>query len=170
MLLAFLIESLLGDQWTSSIIAATVLVLMMAAAFRSFYVGWISLAPNLLPIVLVLGTMGWLGLPVNIATAMIASVSMGLTIDSTIHFLAGLRFQESRGLPFREALREAMRSVGSALVFANLALILGFLALCVSNFIPLVYFGALVGIAMFGGLVGNLVLLPALLQLTRRAA
>jgi predicted RND superfamily exporter protein len=60
--------------------------------------------------------------------------------------------------------------VGSALVFANLALILGFLALCVSNFIPLVYFGALVGVAMFGGLVGNLVLLPALLQLTRRAA
>ncbi len=169
-LLTFLIESLLGDQWTSSIVAAAVLVLMMAAAFRSFYVGWISLIPNLLPIVLVLGAMGWLGLPVNIATAMIASVSMGLTIDSTIHFLAGLRFQESRGLPFREALQEAMRSVGSALVFANLALILGFLALCVSNFIPLVYFGALVGVAMFGGLVGNLVLLPALLQLTRRAA
>jgi uncharacterized protein len=167
-LLTFLIESLLGDQWTSSIISTVVLVLMMAVAFRSLYLGWISLAPNLLPIVFVLGTMGWLGLPVNIATAMIASVSMGLTIDSTIHFLAGLRFHESRGLSFPDALRASILSVGSALIFANLALILGFLALCVSNFIPLVYFGALVGVAMFGGLVGNLMLLPALLQLTRR--
>lgn len=169
-LLTFLIESLLGDQWTSSMLSAGVLVLMMAVAFRSLYLGGISLAPNLLPIVLVLGTMGWLGLPVNIATAMIASVSMGLTIDSTIHFLAGLRFHESRGLTFPEALQASILSVGSALIFANLALILGFLALCVSNFIPLVYFGALVGVAMFGGLVGNLMLLPALLQLTRRSA
>ena len=166
-LLTFLIESLLNDQWVSFILAGICITGMMALAFRSLTIGFISLVPNVLPIILVIGTMGWLNLPINIATAMITTVSMGLTIDSSIHYLSGFQRAQKRGLDFYAALRETHQGVGSALVYANIALVSGFLVLTLSNFIPLVYFGILVSLAMFGGLIGNLVLLPLLLRWTR---
>jgi len=102
-------------------------------------------------------------LPINIATAMIASVSLGLTVDSSIHYISGYRRALRRGCSVEAALCETQSNVGRALVLANLALIAGFSVLTLSHFIPLVYFGILVSVAMFGGLVGNLVLLPLLL-------
>lgn len=167
-LLAYLIESLLLDQWVSFVLAAIGILGLMAIAYRSLWIGLISLVPNIFPIVLVIGTMGWIGLPVNIATAMIASVSMGLTVDSSIHYLSGYQRARRNGLGFFAALRETHKSVGRALVFANLALIAGFLVLTASHFIPLVYFGILVSVAMVGGLIGNLILLPLLLRIGQR--
>lgn len=164
-LLTYLIESLMDDQLTSFLIAAAALAGLMAIAFRSLRLGLLLLIPNLFPIVLVIGTMGWIGLPVNIATAMIASVSMGLTIDSSIHYVFGYRLARGEGKTFHEAIRSTHQGVGLALIFANLALVAGFTVLTLSHFIPLVYFGVLVSVAMLGGLVGNLVLLPLLLRL-----
>jgi predicted RND superfamily exporter protein len=163
-LLAFLIDSLLRDQLVSFALAATGISLMMMVAFRSVWIGLVSLIPNLFPIVLVIGIMGWIGLPINIATAMIASVSMGLTIDSSIHYISGYRRARKRGHDVSQALRETHRGVGRALVFASIALIVGFSVLTLSHFIPLIYFGILVSVAMFGGLMGNLFLLPILLR------
>ncbi len=164
-LLTYLIESLLSDQITSFVLAAVGITAMMSIAFRSFKIGLICLVPNVFPIVIVIGLMGWTGVPINIATAMIASVSMGLTVDSSIHYISGYRRARQRGLDFHAALRETHQGVGKALVFANIALILGFTVLTLSHFIPLVYFGVLVSVAMLGGLIGNLVLLPLLLRL-----
>ena len=163
-LLTFLIESLLSDQLVSFGLAATGIGVMMTLAFRSLRIGLISLVPNFFPIVLVMGAMGWTGLPINIATAMIASVSMGLTVDSTIHYIAAYRRARSRQLSIMDALRETHQGVGRALVFANLALIVGFTVLSLSHFIPLVYFGLLLSVAMLSGLIGDLVLLPLLLK------
>jgi uncharacterized protein len=163
-LLAFLIDNLLKDQWLSFGLAATAIVLMMTVAYRSLLIGLLSLLPNTFPIVLVIGGIGWLGIPINIATAMIASVSMGLTVDSSIHYISGYRRSRSRGLSVAAALDETQQNVGRALVFANFALIVGFSVLTLSHFIPLVYFGILVSVAMFGGLIGNLVLLPLMLR------
>ncbi|MGE0378404.1 MAG: hypothetical protein AB7Q45_23605, partial [Planctomycetaceae bacterium] len=103
------------------------------------------------------------GVPVNIGTAMIASVSMGLTVDSSIHYLAGYRRSRSAGLDHFAAIHETHQGIGRSLVFANVALVLGFTVLALSNFIPLIYFGVLVSIAMLGGLLGDLVLLPLLM-------
>lgn len=164
-LLTHLIESLLRDQFVSLALAAVGICAMMTLAFHSLRIGLVSLVPNLFPIVLVVGTMGWVGLPINIATAMIASVSMGLTVDSSIHYISGFRRARASGLSVADALQATHASVGRALVFANLALILGFSVLTLSHFIPLVYFGILVSVAMFGGLVGNLMLLPLLLKM-----
>ncbi|MDY0169076.1 MAG: MMPL family transporter [Thermoguttaceae bacterium] len=163
-LLTFLIESLLSDQVQSFVLAAGGIGAMMAVAFRSVRIGLALLVPNVVPIVLVIGTMGWIGLPINIATAMIASVSMGLTIDCSIHYLFGYRRARAAGLSRFDALRATHENVGLALVFANLALIIGFSVLTLSHFIPLIHFGVLVSVAMFGGLAGNLVLLPLLLR------
>jgi hypothetical protein len=163
-LLAHLIESLLRDQLVSFAIAAAGIVAMMTVAFRSLRIGIASLVPNLFPIVLVIGGMGWIGLPVNIGTAMIASVSMGLTVDSSIHYLAGYRRARNDGRSTSEALRTTNQSVGLALVFANVALVVGFTVLTLSHFVPLIYFGILVSLAMLGGLSGNLILLPLMLR------
>ena len=163
-LLANLIQSLLADQLVSFTIAAIGIGGMMTVAFRSLRIGFIALFPNVFPIVIVIGGMGWLGLPINIATAMIASVSMGLTVDSSIHYIAGYTRARAGGLSVDRAIQETHGGVGRALVFANIALIAGFSVLTYSHFIPLVYFGVLVSVAMLGGLAGNLLLLPLLLR------
>ncbi len=167
-LLTFLIESLLRDQLVSFVIAAVGIGLMLSLAFRSARLGIAALVPNLFPIVLVIGFMGWIGLPINIATAMIASVSMGLTVDSSVHYLAQYQRLRREGESVAAALEKTQTSVGRALVFANVALVAGFSVLTLSHFIPLVYFGILVSVAMLGGLTGNLFLLPLLLTYVDR--
>jgi len=163
-ILTHVIDSLMFDQWLSFLLAGVGILLLTTIAFRSAWIGLISLVPNVFPILLVMGVMGWLGLPINMATAMIASVSMGLTVDSGIHYLSAFQAGRRAGLSFEEALQNAQRGVGRALLIANLALVSGFLVLSVSHFIPLVYFGVLVSVAMLGGLVGNLVLLPLMMR------
>lgn len=163
-LLANLISSLLNDQLKSFVVAGFGIALTIALAFRRLGLGIWMLVPNVLPILLVIGGMGWLGVPVNIGSAMIASVSMGLTIDSSIHYITAYRRLRSEGRSHQDAVEETHGDVGRALVFANVALIAGFTVLAMSHFIPLVYFGVLVSVAMFGGLLGNLLLLPTLLQ------
>jgi hypothetical protein len=163
-LLTFIVESLLGDQWSCFLWGAAGIVAMMTVAYRSVRIGLISLIPNLLPIVLVVGAMGWLDLPINIGTAMISSVSMGLTVDASIFYISSFERMQAQGMSFSEALHATQHEIGRALIYSNFALILGFLVLTMSHFIPLVYFGLLVSVAMLGGLAGNLVLLPLLMR------
>jgi predicted RND superfamily exporter protein len=162
-LLAELISSLLRDQIVSFAITGICIAVLMTLVFRSLWLGLISVLPNVLPILLVIGLMGWLDIPINIGTAMIASVSLGLTIDSTIHYLLGYQGRRKAGQTHAAALSATHADVGRALTFANVALVIGFTVLSLSQFIPLVYFGLLVSITMLGGLLGNLVLLPALM-------
>ncbi|REJ86800.1 MAG: RND family transporter [Planctomycetota bacterium] len=163
-MIAKLIKSLLADQVKSFTLAAIGIAVCMTIAFRNLWIGIASLLPNVFPILLVIGGMGWLGVPVNIGTAMIACVSMGLTVDSSIHYLSGYRRARQSGLDHVAAVRETHAGVGRAVVFANVALIIGFSVLTLSNFVPLIYFGVLVSLAMLGGMLGNLVLLPVLLR------
>jgi hypothetical protein len=164
--MARIIDSLLADQFRSFLCASIGTVLATAAAFRSLRIGLISLVPNVFPIAVVTGLLGLLHVPVNIGTAMIASVSMGFTCS--IHYIAV--FQAA--LPhvgLSAALQKAQAGVGKAVVLAHIALVAGFLVLTASEFIPLVYFGALLSLSMVGGLVSDLVMLPLLLRWTTPA-
>ena len=164
-LLTEIIQSLLQDQLRSFLCATAGIFVCMAVAFRSLRIGLISLFPNIFPVALMLGALGWMNVPVNIGTAMIAGVSMGLTVDSTIHYI--FAFERARThCDVSQALREAHAGAGRAVVFAHLALIAGFAILTASRFIPLVYFGGLMSLSMFCGLFGDLVLLPLLLRWT----
>jgi len=163
-LLANLISSLLRDQLISFGVSVVLIVICIWIPFRRLSWALIAMFPNVLPTLWLIGGMGWLGLPINIGTAMIASVSLGLTIDSSIHYLAGYQRSIRDGKPPREALRDSSTHIGRALVMANAALVLGFSVLSLSNFLPLVYFGVLVSFAMLSGLIGNLVLLPSLMM------
>lgn len=168
-LLASVVQSILGDQWTTFALAVIAIFLIMSIAFRSIGLGVAAMVPNAAPIVIVLGAMGWLGLEINIATAMMASVSMGLSVDFSIHYLYRFRREYLTDGDFFDALANAHRSVGRAMVVSNLALIAGFLALTLSALIPSVHFGLMVSVTMLGGLIGNLAVLPLLLRLLWQA-
>lgn len=164
-LLTHLIESTVRDQWTSFGAATLGVFVALLLALRNVRESLIALVPNALPIFLVLGSLGWLGLKVNLGAAMIAAVSMGLSVDSSIHYLLAAARLRREGVAYGESLHRVQWDVGRAVVFSTLALVVGFLVLCRSEFMPTVYFGLLVSLAMVGGLLGNLVLLPLLLRL-----
>ena len=156
---------MLADQWFTFLLAATGIFALLAIGFRSWLLAAVALVPNALPIFVVLGLRGWAGLRINMGTAMIAAVSMGLSVDSSIHYIAAFRRRLHDGQAFSAALETAHQTAGRAMVFSTLALVVGFLALTTSGFIPTVSFGALSCLTLVGGLFGNLVVLPVLLSL-----
>ena len=99
----------------------------------------------------------------------LGSGSMGLAIDSSIHYIMSFRRARDEGRRLDEALDAVQQTVGRAMVFSTLALVVGFMVLCTSQFVPTIYFGVLVSLSMLGGLMGNLVVLPLLLSLVTRA-
>lgn len=167
-LLSQLVERMLADQWLTFAIATAGIFLALAIGFRSLVVAGVALVPNIVPIFVVLGVLGWIGTPVNMGTAMIAAVSMGLSIDSSIHYIAAFRRRQREGDAVQEALAGAHQTAGRAMIFSTLALVVGFLALVTSGFIPTVSFGALSAVTLAGGLLGNLVVLPVLLAIVAR--
>jgi predicted RND superfamily exporter protein len=108
--------------------------------------------------------MGWAGERINMGTAMIAAVSMGLSVDSSIHYITAFRRRLGMGST-TAALEVAHQTAGRAMIFSTLALAIGFLARTTSGFMPTVSFGWLSCLTLLGGLVGNLVVLPVLLAL-----
>jgi len=160
-----LVESLLRDQWTTFGVAAAAILVMMIVAFRNVRLAVATLVPNALPVLFLFGAMGWLGVRVNMGAAMIAAVSLGLSVDGSIHYMMSYQRARRAGTPLGEALQSVQATVGRAAVFATLALVIGFATLCYSDFVPTVYFGALVSLSMIGGLLGNLVVLPLLIRL-----
>jgi predicted RND superfamily exporter protein len=167
-LFTHMIESLSRDQWTTFALAAVSILLVMAWAFHSFALSLATLIPNILPIFWLFGAMGWLGIRINMGAAMIAAVSVGLSVDGSIHYVMSYQRLRRLGLSLDEAIQAVQGSVGRAAVLATLALAVGFSTLMVSEFIPTVYFGTLVTLTMIGGLVGNLVVLPLLIRVVER--
>jgi len=164
-LLAQLVERMLSDQWYTFFLATAGIFVLLAVSFRSPLLAAVALVPNALPIFVVLGLLGWTGDRINMGTAMIAAVSMGLSVDSSIHYLAAFRRRLASGHAIPAALEAAHQTAGRAMIFSTLALVVGFLALTTSGFIPTVSFGALSCLTLTGGLFGNLVVLPVLLSL-----
>jgi predicted RND superfamily exporter protein len=170
-LLTHLIDSLIADQWRTFFLATVAIVAMMTVAFRSLTLALVALVPNELPILMVMGFMGWfadLGFKINMGAAMIAAVSIGLSIDSSMHYVMDFQRARRAGKTVSESLKESQESAGMSATLATLALVVGFGVLATSEFVPTVYFGALVSLAMVGGLVGNVVMLPILLALVSR--
>lgn len=164
-LLTNLIQSILRDQWLAFLVSIGGIALCVLFAFGRPLYAAIAMVPNVLPIMTVTGLMGWLGIKINMGAAMIAAVSMGLAVDSSIHYLQGFLRARRDGKAVVDAIAEVQQTVGFAMLLSTLALVAGFSVLATSEFVPTVYFGVLVSLAMLGGLVGNLVILPLLLWL-----
>jgi uncharacterized protein len=160
-------EAVIATQWGTFLFSAVAILVMLTLAFRSALLAVLALVPTLLSVVLVLGLMGWLNVQLDMATALVASVALGLSVDDTFHCL--LQFHRDRKTRrFRRRLFESYRVSGPGVVLSSLAVAVGFAALRASEFEPFVNFGTMVGIATAGSTLGNLVLLPACLALGER--
>jgi uncharacterized protein len=154
----------LGDQWVTFAVASAAIAALVWIGFRDGRYALIALIPNAVPVYMVMGLLGWLGLKINMGAAMIAAVSMGMSVDSSIHYFSAFRRARREGAGVRAALVRCQQSVGLAMIFSTIALIFGFGVLISSEFVPTIYFGALMSLAMLGGMLGNLIVLPLLLS------
>ena len=161
-LLTRLVEHAVSDQWLAFAIATIGIGVALSVALGSMRFALIGLIPVVIPSFLVLGAMGWLGVRMNLGAAMIAAVSMGLGVDSSLHTLHRHRSERSMGGSVKEALQASQGQTGMAVMMSTIALVIGFGSMAFSAFLPTVAFGTLAAWTMLGGLVGNLVLLPAL--------
>ncbi len=159
-------EAIIATQWTTFLWSAGSILVMLTLAFRSVVLALLAILPTLLSVALVLGLMGWLKIQLDMATALVASVALGLSVDDTFHCL--LQFHRQKKARFRQRLFESYRVSGPGVLLSSVAVAVGFAALRVSEFEPFVNFGTMVGIATAGSTLGNLVLLPACLALGQR--
>jgi predicted RND superfamily exporter protein len=125
----------------------------------------LSLLPNLWPVAGMLGVMGWLGVPLDIATVMVASVALGLAVDDTLHTLGHFR-QLAPRQGAREAVAHTLEITAPAYLLTGVILAAGFGVCTLSDFAPVARFGALSATAIVLAVLGDLFLLPALLSLT----
>ena len=145
-------------------LAIGLISLLMAYLFRSFRMIVISLIPNLLPLVITAGVMGFLGVPIKPSTILVFSIAFGISVDDTIHFLAKYR-QEliSNHWRIRKSVYAALRETGVSMFYTSIVLFFGFSVFTISNFGGTVALGALVSATLLFAMLANLILLPSLL-------
>jgi predicted RND superfamily exporter protein len=143
--------------------AVLTVYLLMALFLRSFGLALAALLPTLLPLVVVLGSMGLLGLSLDVGRAMVGSVVIGIGVDDAIHLLSQYRAQRAQSAPVHAAMSRAIQQSGRAIVTNSLALTLGFLTLLASAWQSISSFGFFVALAILGALVSTLFVTPALI-------
>jgi hypothetical protein len=136
----------------------------MLTLFLSFKVGAIAILPNLFPIVVNFGIMGWLGIELSMVTSLIASIAIGLAVDDTIHYLFRYNREFRKDLDDKRAIRDTLKQIGRPIVFTTLTICVGFSILMFSSFKPTAVFGIMMTITLLAALVGDLILLPSLMQ------
>jgi uncharacterized protein len=151
------------DTLFQSISLAIVLVtLILLIAFRSVKAMLISLAPNLFPIILVVGLMGWLNIDINMGMAIAGVIIIGVAIDATIHFLVKYRYAREKGKDVHNSLAYMITFSGAAIVFSTIILSLSFSINAFSSFIPNIHFGVITASALIVALITDLFMLPAI--------
>ncbi len=145
-------------------LAIGLIALFMAYLFRSFRMIIISLIPNLLPLLITAGVMGFFGVPIKPSTILVFSIAFGISVDDTIHFLAKYR-QELTANKWRvkTSVYAALRETGVSMFYTSIVLFFGFSVFIISNFGGTVALGALVSATLMFAMLSNLILLPSLL-------
>jgi predicted RND superfamily exporter protein len=159
------------DTQIGSFGSAMLLVGALAAlCLRSLPLALLAMVPTTLPVLLTLGAMGALGVPLDVGTAMVAAVVLGLGVDEALHLLSAYRRLREGGREREPAIEQALREVGRPLLTSAAALGLGFLVLVFVPWKSLASFGAVSVVAIAASLLADLLVLPALLLATARRA
>ena len=155
---------LIGNLVFSLSLAIFLIALFMAWMFRSFKMILISIIPNMLPLLITAGLMGFFGIPIKPSTILVFSIAFGISVDDTIHFLAKYR-QElmANNWKIRRSVYAALRETGVSMFYTSIVLFFGFLVFTVSSFGGTIALGGLVSITLLFAMVSNLLLLPSLL-------
>ena len=156
----FLIENLL----TSMIIAFVIIAIIMGLLFRNVKMIIISIIPNIIPLLITAGIMGYFGIPLKPSTALIFSIVFGISVDDSIHFLAKYR-QELFAKKFNvsKAISKSIRETGSSMIYTSIILFFGFIIFVLSEFGGTIALGMLTSITLFFAMITNVVVLPALI-------
>ena len=157
-------SQLLTEGLVKSLSLTLILIIAaMSLLFLSAKVGFMAIIPNLFPIVISFGLMGWLGIELSVATSLIASIAIGLAVDDTIHYLVRYNHEFKKDLDKDRALRDTIYGVGRPIIFTTLAISLGFSVLIFSHFKPTAVFGLLMVATMVASLGGALLILPSVM-------
>lgn len=162
-MLARVVSQLIRDQWVCLGVSAMLVWVLLIGATRSLRLATIAMVPNVLPVFAVLAALGLSGTKMNMGAAMIAAVSIGLSIDGSVHFMSSYRRKIRRFRGRFHAVLFAQKQIGLPLMMATVALTIGFSVLAISEFIPTATFGLLTAAALVAGTITNLTLLPAML-------
>lgn len=156
----FLIENLL----TSMLIAFVIIAFIMALLFRNLKMIIVSIIPNIIPLLITAGIMGYFGIPLKPSTALIFSIVFGISVDDSIHFLAKYR-QELFAMKFdvSKAISKSIRETGSSMIYTSIILFFGFIIFVLSEFGGTIALGKLTSITLFFAMITNVVVLPALI-------
>jgi len=151
--------------WESFAMAFGIITLVMVVSLRSLKLGLVAMIPNLTPICIVFGILGWCRFPIDIGMMMTGSIALGIAVDGTFHFLVRYNEHFARTRDARMAARTALQQTGAPIFSAAAVASIGMLALTLSNFTPTARFGYMMTSLLLAALVGDLVLLPAVLSL-----
>lgn len=164
--MAFLVDrsnaKLSGQLIGGLTIAFALIAGLMAWVFRNWRMTLIALVPNVIPLLVVGGFMGLVGIDIKVSTAIIFTIAFGIAVDDTIHMLGKLRIELLKGKTLPYAVKRSVLSAGKALLITSIMLLSGFASLVFSSFASVFYMGLLVSLTLFMALVADLVLLPVL--------
>lgn len=156
-------EAVTRGQIQSLLLAITIIFGMMFVVFKSISVGVVSLVPNILPILINFGIMGWLGIRLDSATTMISAIGIGIIVDDTIHFLHRFGGAVKDKGDYVEAMRVTLTTKGRPITFTSLILFFGFGVVVFSQFVPTYYFALLSALLMVNALWADILVLPSIL-------
>jgi hypothetical protein len=162
-----MLQSLFGSQILTLGITVLALMGMFLVLFRSLRLSLIAIFPNLLSVTAVLGVMGLLNIPLDMMTITIAAISVGIAVDDTIHYIHRFKDEFQKDRKYLPTMHRCHGTIGHAMYYTSVTIIIGFSILALSNFIPSIYFGLLTGLAMVIALIAALTLLPQLLILVK---
>jgi predicted RND superfamily exporter protein len=162
-----MLQSLFGSQIQTLGVTVLVLMGMFLVLFRSFKIALIAIFPNVLAVAVILGVMGWLNIPLDMMTITIGAICVGIAVDDTIHYIHRFKKEFQKDHSYLNTMHRCHESIGHAMYYTSVTIIIGFSILALSNFVPSVYFGLLTGLAMFIALLAALTLLPQMLILAK---
>lgn len=162
-----MVDYIIRSQMVSFSLAFVIIFFLLGLQLKSVRLGLISIIPNTIPIAMTMGAMGLFGINLDTATVMISTVAIGIAVDDTIHFLNRYKLEFRQVNDHEEAIRRAMKTSGRAIVTTSIILLFGFWTLLFGSFKPTTYFGFLSGVTMLTALIGDLLVLPAVLVLFR---
>lgn len=158
-----MLQSLFKSQIMTIGVVFAGIMFMFLILFRSLSIALIAILPNLLPAAMVLGAMGLFGIPLDMMTITIAAISIGIAVDDTIHYIHRFIKEFTKDQNYRAAMHRCHASIGKAMYYTSLTIIIGFSILVLSKFVPTIYFGLFTGFAMLAALLAALTLLPQLI-------
>ena len=158
-----MLQSLFSSQIMSLGVVMLGIGLMLLILFRSLRLAVIGIAPNLLAAAIILGVMGWAQIPLDMMTITIASITLGIAVDNSIHYIYRFRSEIGRVGDYVETLHYCHANIGRAIFYTAITIIAGFSILVLSNFLPTIYFGVFTALGMAMALLASLTLLPRLI-------